>query len=116
LLRASRPSRKRPGFRGPLNRLEAAGIIKRVRRLARRVVDFGSLVRLTTVQTTSLYSFSDPSGKTAADIVNVDNIHIDKSQERPTGTTIDAGLRRLRGWEFEKAKDENKKRRKERSQ
>jgi len=44
-----------------LNRLEAAGIVKRVRRLVRRLVDFGGLVRLTTVQSSSLYSFWEPS-------------------------------------------------------
>ena len=44
-----------------LNRLEAAGIVRRVRRLLRRMVNFGGLVRLTTVQTSNLYSFSEPS-------------------------------------------------------
>ena len=44
-----------------LNRLEAAGIVTRARRLVRRLVDFGGLSRLTTVQTTSLYSFTEPS-------------------------------------------------------
>jgi DNA-binding Lrp family transcriptional regulator len=39
-----------------LNRLEAAGIITRVRRL----VDFGGLSRLTTVQTSNLYAFFEP--------------------------------------------------------
>lgn len=43
-----------------LNRLEAAGILARVRRLVRRVVDFGGLARLTTVQTSNLYSFTGP--------------------------------------------------------
>jgi DNA-binding MarR family transcriptional regulator len=44
-----------------LNRLEAAGIITRARRLVRRLVDFGGLVRLTTVQTSNLYAFFEPS-------------------------------------------------------
>jgi DNA-binding MarR family transcriptional regulator len=44
-----------------LNRLEAAGIVQRVRRLVRRVIDFGGLARLTTVQTSNLYAFADPS-------------------------------------------------------
>ena len=44
-----------------LNRLEAAGIVRRARRLVRRLVNFGGLVRLTTVQATSLYAFSEPS-------------------------------------------------------
>jgi DNA-binding Lrp family transcriptional regulator len=43
-----------------LNRLEAAGIVTRVRRLVRRLVDFGGMVRLTTVQTSNLYSFDEP--------------------------------------------------------
>jgi DNA-binding Lrp family transcriptional regulator len=43
-----------------LNRLEAAGIVKRVRRLVRRLVDFGGLARLTTVQTSNLYAFFEP--------------------------------------------------------
>jgi hypothetical protein len=47
-----------------LNRLEAAGIVQRVRRLVRRVVDFGGPVRLTTVQTSNLYAFAEP-GPTA---------------------------------------------------
>jgi DNA-binding MarR family transcriptional regulator len=47
-----------------LNRLEAAGIVTRVRRLARRIVDFGGLSRLTTVQTSNLYAFAEP-GPTA---------------------------------------------------
>jgi hypothetical protein len=44
-----------------LNRLEAAGIVQRVRRLVRGVVDFGGLARLTTVQTSKLYAFFTPS-------------------------------------------------------
>jgi DNA-binding transcriptional ArsR family regulator len=44
-----------------LNRLEAAGIIQRVRRLARRVINFGGLARLATVQASNLYAFSEPS-------------------------------------------------------
>jgi DNA-binding MarR family transcriptional regulator len=44
-----------------LNRLEAAGIVRRVRRLVRRLVDFSGLVRLTTVQTSNLYAFAEPS-------------------------------------------------------
>jgi DNA-binding MarR family transcriptional regulator len=32
-----------------LNRLEAAGIVSRARRLVRRMVDFGGIARLTTV-------------------------------------------------------------------
>ena len=44
-----------------LNRLQAAGIVRRVRRLCRRVVDFGGLARLTTVQSSNLYSFAEPS-------------------------------------------------------
>ena len=44
-----------------LNRLEAAGIVTRIRRLVRRLVDFGGLVRLTTVQTSNLYAFAEPS-------------------------------------------------------
>jgi hypothetical protein len=43
-----------------LARLEAAGIVKRVRRLTRRVINFGGLARLATTQATNLYSFSDP--------------------------------------------------------
>jgi len=39
----------------------AAGIVTRVRRLVHRVVDFGGLVRLTTVQTSNLYAFAEPS-------------------------------------------------------
>ena len=41
--------------------MEAAGIVQRVRRLVRRVVDFGGLARLTTVQTSNLYAFNEPS-------------------------------------------------------
>ena len=44
-----------------LNKLEAAGIVKRVRRLVRRVIDFDGLSRLTTVQASNLYSFFEPS-------------------------------------------------------
>ena len=33
--------------------------MKRVQRLIRRVVDFGGVSRLTTVQTTNLYSFTE---------------------------------------------------------
>ena len=44
-----------------LNRLERTGIMKRVQRLIRRVVDFGGVSRLTTVQTTNLYSFTEPA-------------------------------------------------------
>jgi hypothetical protein len=44
-----------------LSRLEAAGILTRVQRLARKRVDFGGFSRLTTVQATSLYSFGEPS-------------------------------------------------------
>jgi DNA-binding MarR family transcriptional regulator len=44
-----------------LNRLEAAGIVSRARRLVRRLVDFGGLARLTTVQTSNLYAFFEPS-------------------------------------------------------
>ena len=44
-----------------LNRLERTGIMKRVQRLIRRVVDFGGVSRLTTVQTTNLYSFTAPA-------------------------------------------------------
>ena len=44
-----------------LNRLEAAGIVTRVRRLVRRVVNFGGFARLTTVQTSNLYAFFKPS-------------------------------------------------------
>lgn len=36
------------------------------------------------------------TGKTADDVVNVDNIHIDNIPDRPTGTSEQAGLRRLR--------------------
>jgi len=43
-----------------LARLERCGIIKRVRRLARRIINFGGLARLTTVQTSNLYSFGEP--------------------------------------------------------
>lgn len=39
-----------------LNRLEAAGIVTR----ARRLVNFGGLSRLTTVQTSNLYAFFEP--------------------------------------------------------
>ena len=35
--------------------------MKRVQRLIRRVVDFGGVSRLTTVQTTNLYSFTEPA-------------------------------------------------------
>ncbi len=35
------------------------------------------------------------AGKTAPDIVNVDNINVD-NPERPTGTSAQAGIRRLR--------------------
>jgi hypothetical protein len=41
--------------------LEAAGIVKRVRRLARRVIDFCGTARLSTVQSTNLYAFAEPS-------------------------------------------------------
>ena len=44
-----------------LNRLEAAGIVQRTGRLVRRLVNFGGLARLTTVQTSNLYTFSEPS-------------------------------------------------------
>jgi hypothetical protein len=44
-----------------LARLEAAGVVRRVRRLARRVINFGGLARLTTTQATNLYSFAGPS-------------------------------------------------------
>ena len=44
-----------------LNRLEAAGILKRVQRLARRVINFGGIARLSTVQSSNLYSFFVPS-------------------------------------------------------
>ncbi len=44
-----------------LNRLERTGIMKRVQRLIRRAVDFGGVPRLTTVQTTNLYSFTEPA-------------------------------------------------------
>ena len=37
-----------------LNRLEAAGLICRVRRLVRRIISFGGLARLSTVQTSNL--------------------------------------------------------------
>ncbi len=43
-----------------LNRLEAAGIVQRTQRLVRKVVDFGGLARLTTVQTSNLYAFAEP--------------------------------------------------------
>ena len=43
-----------------LNRLEAAGIVTRARRLVRRLVNFGGLSRLTTVQTSNLYAFFEP--------------------------------------------------------
>ena len=44
-----------------LNRLEAAGIVKRAQRLVRRVINFGGMARLSTVQSTSLYAFFEPS-------------------------------------------------------
>jgi hypothetical protein len=40
--------------------IEAAGIVQRVRRLVRRVINFGGIARLSTVQSTSLYSFAEP--------------------------------------------------------
>lgn len=43
-----------------LNRLEAVGIVQRVRRLVRRMIDFGGLARLSTVQSSNLYAFSEP--------------------------------------------------------
>jgi hypothetical protein len=43
-----------------LNRLEAAGIVTRAGRLVRKMINFGGLTRLTTVQTTNLYSFDEP--------------------------------------------------------
>ena len=43
-----------------LNRLEAAGLIKRVRRLTRRIISFGGMARLSTVQTSNLYAFAEP--------------------------------------------------------
>ena len=43
-----------------LARLEQCGIIKRVRRLVRRIIDFGGLSRLSTVQSSNLYSFAEP--------------------------------------------------------
>jgi len=44
-----------------LNRLEAAGIVRRARRLVRRMINFGGIARLSTVQASSLYAFSEPS-------------------------------------------------------
>ena len=44
-----------------LNRLEAAGIIERLRRLGRRVVTICGMARLTTVQSSNLYRFSEPN-------------------------------------------------------
>ena len=35
------------------------------------------------------------SGKTAEELVTVDNIHSDKDGQRPTGTSAAAGMRRL---------------------
>ena len=43
-----------------LNRLEASGILKRTRRLVRKVLDFGGIARLTTVQASNLYAFFEP--------------------------------------------------------
>jgi DNA-binding MarR family transcriptional regulator len=43
-----------------LNKLEAAGIITRTRRLVRKVVSIGGLARLTTVQGSNLYAFAEP--------------------------------------------------------
>jgi hypothetical protein len=39
--------------------IEAAGIVQRVRHLVRRVINFGGIARLSTVQSTSLYSFAE---------------------------------------------------------
>jgi hypothetical protein len=44
-----------------LKRLEAAGILRRVRRVVRTMIDVNGMARLTTVQTSSLYSFAEPS-------------------------------------------------------
>lgn len=46
-----------------LNKLEAAGIITRTRRLVRRMVEIGGLARLTTVQASNLYAFAEPHAR-----------------------------------------------------
>jgi hypothetical protein len=43
-----------------LNRLEASGIVRRVRRLVRRMIEFCGSPRLSTVQTSNLYAFGEP--------------------------------------------------------